>query len=333
MTQPTLADVATAAGVSVATASRVLSGARFVSDDKAKAVRKAITSLGYRHNAVASALRSQRTETVGLILPRYSTGFLSALIESVSDALDDAGLSLVLRYSSDGEAHDADTVEALLARRVDGMIICPPSEEVSRDAIAAAGRVPVVQVGRFIFGNSTDSVGLDDHRATDLLVGSLAASGARSLLSVGLSAEVPADARRIGALRASCAVNGLTFVDAIEADAVLAGGVAAANRLVDTGLEVDAVVCANDDVAHGLTTVLRLNSVDVPGQVQVASLLDVSFDDGDSRAITTLRHPWEAMGQEAVRLLLDAFGGGGTAGARRVTFAPQLLLGASTRAV
>jgi LacI family transcriptional regulator len=245
--------------------------------------------------------------------------------------------------------------------------VCPPSEEVSRETLAAAGSVPVVQVGRHLFGDATDSVGLDDNRATDLLVGSLGESGARSLVSVGLSNAVPADARRIAALRASCATHGLRLVDAVEADAVLAGGVAAANRLVGAsvgagpavlsglsassgssvssgsspagaltwaGQRVDAIVCANDDVAHGLVTVLRLNGFDVPGTVQVASLLDVSFDDGPDRQITTLRHPWAAMGREAVRLLLDELAADPAEerpGPRRVTLAPKRLVGASTR--
>lgn len=356
---PTLVDVAREAGVSIATASRVLSGAQHVSESRSRAVRKAITDLGYRHNAVASALRSQRTETVGLILPRYTTGFLSALIESVSAALDDEGMSLVLRYSADGDDHDVATVESMLSRRVDGLIICPPSEDVSRDAIAAAARVPVVQVGRHIFGDGTDSVGLDDHRATDLLVGSLADGGARSLVTVGLSPGDPADARRIAAVRASCELRDVTFVEAITADAVLAGGVAAANTLLEgstssregTGTAagagrgvprgvdveqhaVDAAICANDDVAHGLVTVLRLNGVAVPGTLQVASLLDVSLGEGDDREITTLRHPWPAMGREAVRLLIDALGSAAHAdagGARRVTLAPRLLKGRSSR--
>lgn len=355
---PTLVDVAREAGVSIATASRVLSGAQHVSESRSRAVRKAITDLGYRHNAVASALRSQRTETVGLILPRYTTGFLSALIESVSAALDDEGMSLVLRYSADGDDHDVATVESMLSRRVDGLIICPPSEDVSRDAIAAAARVPVVQVGRHIFGDGTDSVGLDDHRATDLLVGSLADGGARSLVTVGLSPGDPADARRIAAVRASCELRDVTFVEAITADAVLAGGVAAANTLLEgstssragtaaTGAgrdvprgvdveqhAVDAAICANDDVAHGLVTVLRLNGVAVPGTLQVASLLDVSLGEGDDREITTLRHPWPAMGREAVRLLIDALGSAAHAdagGARRVTLAPRLLKGRSSR--
>ena len=334
---PTLVDVAREAGVSIATASRVLSGAQHVSEARARAVRKAITELGYRHNAVASALRSQRTETVGLILPRYTTGFLSALIESVSEALDDAGLSLVLRYSAEGDDHDARTVESLLSRRVDGLVICPPTEEVSRDAVAAADRVPVVQVGRHIFGDGTDSVGLDDNRATDLLVGALADGGATELVTVGLSPADPADARRIAAVRASCELRGVRFDGARPAGAELAGGVSAANELVASGdlARLDAVVCANDDVAHGLVTVLRLNGVDVPGAVQVASLLDVSSVEGDDeREITTLRHPWPAMGREAVRLLLDALASGDrddSGGARRVTLAPRLLHGRSTR--
>ncbi|MDO9397482.1 MAG: LacI family DNA-binding transcriptional regulator, partial [Herbiconiux sp.] len=114
---PTLADVAARAGVSVATASRALSGTRAVSDDLGRRVREAARTLGYRRNAVASALRLQRTETVGLVLPRYATSFLSALIESVSDGLEQAGMSLVLRYSEPDAVHEGDNVGSLMARR------------------------------------------------------------------------------------------------------------------------------------------------------------------------------------------------------------------------
>lgn len=328
--QPTLADVATKAGVSIATASRALSGSRPVSADRQHRVDEASRALGYRHNAVASALRSRRTETVGLVLPRYSTGFLSALIESVSEGLEREQIALVLRYSAPGAVHDADNVGSLVARRVDGVIICPPSIEASRESIAAAGGVPVVQVGRFIEPDRADSVGLDEHRAMDLLAGHLAATGARSVTVVGLDESAPADVQRIRALRTAGEPLGLSVSVAAFAGAELQGGIRSAEVLIDDPATVDAVVCANDDVASGVLAVFRMHGMTVPERVQVASLLDLT-PDADTHAITTLRHPWPAMGREAVRLLVDAQKPWHDGAVRRVSLAPQLMLGSSTR--
>jgi DNA-binding LacI/PurR family transcriptional regulator len=342
--QATLADVAERAGVSVATASRALSGARPVSDDLQRKVREASRSLGYRRNAVASALRLQRTETVGLVLPRYTTSFLSALIESVSDGLERNDMSLVLRYSEPDAVHDRDNVESLIARRVDGIIICPPSLEASRESIEAAGAVPIVQVGRFVETDRSDSVGLDEDRATGMLIAHLTARAARSLVIVGLDEAVTADARRIRALRAAAEPAQVEVSVAEVTPAVLEGGIRAGERIARTALQAegagagraswggpDAIVCANDDVASGVLAVLRMRGVSVPEAVQVASLLDLSPGSPGDRAITSLRHPWPEMGREAVRLLIDAATRPGDRVARRVSLAPQLVPGASTR--
>ena len=108
---PTLAAVAEMAGVSIATASRALSGTKPVSADAVSRIQEACRVLGYRHNAVASALRSKRSGTIGLLLPRYSTGFLSTLIEAVSTALDRQGLSIVLRYIEPDALTDNEHIE------------------------------------------------------------------------------------------------------------------------------------------------------------------------------------------------------------------------------
>ncbi|MGD8193131.1 LacI family DNA-binding transcriptional regulator [Herbiconiux sp. P18] len=332
-TEPTLADVAARAGVSVATASRALTGARPVSDTLHRKVNDASRELGYRRNAVASALRLQRTETVGLVLPRYTTGFLSALIESVSEGLERNDLSLVLRYSEPDAVHDLGNVESLMARRVDGIIICPSSLEASQESIDAANGVPLVQVGRFVATDRSDSVGLDEDRATGMLVTHLVERAARRILVVGLDADAPADARRIRALRAAPAESEHVLIEiAPFTPAVLDGGIRAAERLIGGGPSAlpDAIVCANDDVASGVLAVLRMRGIAAPETVQVASLLDLTPGREDL-SVTTLRHPWPEMGREAVRLLVDAHDRGPERIARRVSLAPQLVPGHSTR--
>ena len=155
---------------------------------------------------------------------------------------------------------------------------------------------------------------------------------------VGLNPDVTSDAHRLTALGAAAARCGITIARPIIAAPTVAGGIAAGQLLVaaagpDLSGFSDAIVCVNDDVANGLLAVLRMEGVPVPEQVQVCSLLDVSFGEDEEHKITTLRHPWPAMGREAVRLLLDDLTPDPQRIARRVVLAPQLQQGASTRSL
>ncbi|MCU1405532.1 MAG: transcriptional regulator, LacI family [Glaciihabitans sp.] len=329
--EPTLEDVAKYAGVSIATASRALSGSRHVSPERAKRVAEASRAVGYRHNAVASALRSKRTETVGLVLPRYSTAFLSALMESVSSGLNARGISLVLRYSEPDAIHDHDNVEFLLSRRVDGIILCPPSELASRESVAAAGSVPVVQVGRFIDTDRTDSVGLDEDGAMSLTISHLVERGVRRITTIGMMGDEAAFARRLEALVSAAARFGMEVEKPLPGDPTLAGGIEGAEHLLPDLDGIDAIVCGNDDVALGALAVFKLHKIRVPEDLQVMSVLDVQYTDVPNRAVTTLRHPWPAMGREAVRLLLDARSATADGTPRRMSLAPQVIQGRSTR--
>lgn len=325
----TLTDVARAAGVSIATASRALSGARPVAPETLERVRQAAKDLGYQHNAVASALRSSRTQSVGLVLPRYATVFLSTLIEAVTDSLDERGDGVLLRYvAPDGADHD-ERVADLIQRRVDGIIVCPPTIAASGHANAMAHGIPLVQVGRFLDPASRSAVSLDERQSTAALAEHLARRGARRAIVVGLDPFAEADGRRIEAVVAACSAHGIVAGGPVFFGDDLAGGVAAGGDLRDRVGTDDVFVCANDDVALGLLTVLRAYGVDVPGQAQVASLMEL-YPDAHGDPLTSLRHPWHLMGVEAVEMLSQTRRDDQST-SRRTNLAATLVPGASTR--
>lgn len=329
---PTLADIAARAEVSTATASRALSGSRAVSPEKLRRVTEAVRELGYRNNLLASALRQQRSGTIGLLLPRYSTGFLSSLMESIGSALDQRGMSLVLRYVDPEVQSSFDQVQALRDRRVDGIIMCAPSEDAATSAAASADTLPIVFVGRNSEFVEADSVGLDDDRATAMLIDHLALRGARSLAVFGLDPREPAEAHRLQALIFAAERRGLTVEVPFPSGQEIADGIAAVEKLLDSAdPDFDAIVCSNDELALGALTALRMRAVAVPQHVQVASLRDVSYTEQNPRVITTLRHHWPEMGREAVRMLAAHISAESPPQlSTRVVLAPMLLPGEST---
>lgn len=325
----TLADVAAEAGVSTATVSRALSGSRPVSPDTLKRVRAAAARLGYRHNAVASALRSNRTQSVGIVLPRYATVFLSALIESVTESLDVQGIGTLLRYvAPDGADHD-ERVADLLDRRVDGLIVCPPTIEASGHAQRLSHGLPIVQVGRFLDPDTPSAVSLDETTSAGLLANHLARTGTRRIITIGLDPDAAADATRIRSVEDACAARGIAPGAVVYRGSDLLAGVTAAEELWDAVAAGETLVCANDDVATGVVTVLRARGVRVPDDVQIASLLQL-YPDAQGTPLTSLRHPWRQMGAEAVEMLEHAQRSR-VAARRRTALSADLIVGASTR--
>lgn len=325
----TLADVAAEAGVSTATVSRALSGSRPVSPDTLKRVRAAAARLGYRHNAVASALRSNRTQSVGIVLPRYATVFLSALIESVTESLDAQGIGALLRYvAPDGADHD-ERVADLLDRRVDGLIVCPPTIEASGHAQRLSHGLPIVQVGRFLDPDTPSAVSLDETTSAGLLASHLARTGTRRIITIGLDPDAPADATRIRSVEDACAARGIARGAVVYRGSDLLAGVTAAEDLWDAVTPGETLVCANDDVATGVLTVLRARGIRVPEEVQIASLLQL-YPDAQGTPLTSLRHPWRQMGAEAVEMLEHAQRSR-VAARRRTALSADLVVGASTR--
>lgn len=325
----TLSDVALDAGVSTATASRALAGSRPVAPDTLKRVRAAAARLGYRHNAVASALRSNRTQSVGLVLPRFATVFLSALIESVTENLDARGIGALLRYvAPDGADHD-ERVADLLDRRVDGLIVCPPTIEASGHARRLSHGLPLVQVGRFLDPLTPSAVSLDESASAEVLASHLRRTRSHRVTVIGLDPEAPADARRIASVTRACAAQGIVVGDVVHCGSDLLAGVTAAEGLHDRVTTDETLVCANDDVATGVLTVLRARGVRVPDDVQIASLLQL-YPDAQGVPLTSLRHPWHEMGAEAVEMLEQA-DRSNVAARRRTSLPATLVVGASTR--
>ena len=145
----TIADVAREAGVSTASVSRTLSGARPVTQATATAVREASDRLGFRANKVARALRIQSTHMIGLLVPNITYPFFPQLIQAVETELRIDGRGLLLVDSLNDATLEAERVEDLLDRQVDGLIVIPCHRHQSESTLLRASRqTNVVQLDR-----------------------------------------------------------------------------------------------------------------------------------------------------------------------------------------
>lgn len=308
MQQVTLASVASTAGVSTATASRVLSGVRPGSPATAKRVRDAAQSLGYTGNSIARALRRRTTGTIGMVVPSIGNPFFTSLVEEVEHHLASRGLNLFLCDARNDPALEARRVTSLTRGNVDGILISPCHRRISRPALeAAAATVPVVQLDRYVDEMDGDRVLLDDDHAMHLVVDHVANAGARTAAFVTSTAGSSSAQLRLDSVRRWCARRGVTLAPhhVLDGEFSLHFGSRAADALVATSGLPDAIICSDDLLAVGVLKGLAHRGATAPDDVLVTGFDDIDLASLITPSITTLRQPRERMAAEAVRLLME----------------------------
>jgi len=331
----TLRDVAKMAGVHPSTASRILSGSRRGDPEAASRILSAAETLGYRTNRIARALRQQSTTTVGMVVPDLENPFFPALVKSIEAALSREGYALLLCDAQNDPDVEAERVDALLQRQVDGLVVCPVHLTRSAETVrTASAQVPTVQVDRRV-GGPTDFAGVDQEMVIALVLEHLRQLGRTRLAFLTSDDSVYTVAQRTDAYRR------LTADDPASRDAVLAGqltlrwGIEAVSELLATGERLpDALVCANDLIALGAMQRLRQAGARVPEDVAVTGVDDTAFGQVAEPSLTTVKQPIDQLGAEAIGMLMERVarvrsGGDGLA-ARTLVLAPELLVRHST---
>ncbi|GAV32126.1 purine nucleotide synthesis repressor [Coriobacteriaceae bacterium EMTCatB1] len=328
----TIKDVAQRAGVSVATASRVLSGAQRVSPELTARVRKAARELGYRHNALARALRYGKTATVGMIVPEIENPFFPSLVESVERALNRTDRNLLLCDAQQSAAMERSRARTLLERRVDGLVVVPVSMTDSAAMVEElASLVPVVQLDRHVEGHFADWVGIDNDFGMMLAVNHVVSLGAQRVVFVSATPESSAARQRLSGFNTAIRKVGLRsnrppLLGAFSVD----WGREAAKTLVAERPLPDAIVCGNDEIAVGLLGEFHRRHVRVPDDVMVTGFDDIRFASLANPPLTTVRQPAEAIANQAIRLL-DARIEDMSLPVQRIAVSPQLVIRESTR--
>ncbi|MFV0634099.1 LacI family DNA-binding transcriptional regulator [Demequina sp.] len=290
----TLRDVAIAAGVSPATASRALSAPDTVSTARRHRVIEAAERLGYQPNRSAQALASGHSGHVGLVLPDLANPSFAAIAKGVQAQARGTRYSVLVADTDEDPRAELAIVRDLQAN-VDGLVLCSPRmpEEQIREC-AAAG--PIVLVNREVEG--LPSVTFDSASGVTQALQHLRALGHRHVAYIGGPTSSWSDAHR---RRALDSVDGIQVADVGSHRPVHQGGVAAADLALETG--ATAFLCYNDLIALGVMSRLRARDVRVPEDVSVLGFDDIGAATYVSPQLTTVAIPLTRAGHEAITLL------------------------------
>lgn len=293
----TLRDVARAAGVSPATASRALAQPHKVSPGRRAEVERAAAALGYRH---PSAKPEATWRSLGLIVPDMENPFFAAIAKAVQRRARAAGLAVLVADTDDDAALEAEPM-AQMRELVDGIILCSP--RMGDDALAElVGGPEVLLVNRR--SEHLRSVVVDNRDGVRQALAHLHALGHRHVAYAGGPRASWSDAERRSGLSPEVhGLDGLTTTSLGHFPPTFAGGVAAADLLVASG--ATAAIAHNDLIALGLLDRLRARNTAVPAAISVVGFDDVPAAGFVSPALTTVSVPLDRLGRAAVDLLLD----------------------------
>jgi LacI family transcriptional regulator, repressor for deo operon, udp, cdd, tsx, nupC, and nupG len=311
--KPTIRDVATVAGVSRGTVSRVINGGHWVSPEARVAVEEAIRSTGYTANHAARSLATGRANSLAFLLTEpqhllFEDPTFSLLLRGAAEALAQRNMTLVLLVA--GTPAERQNVEHFVgAGHVDGvMLISSHESDPLLESLLEAG-VPTVCCG-VPLGHQADvpAVSVDESGSARVMARHLRDRGRRRIAMIAGPHDTPGGRYRLEGFREEL---GADFAPELveEGDYSMDSGAAAMASLLDRTRDIDAVFAANDRMAAGAVTTLRKAGLRVPEDVAVAGFDDSGLAARHEPPLTTMRQPWDRISEEMVAMLLDVIDG------------------------
>ncbi len=325
---PTIRDVASHAGVSVATVSRVINNSPHkVHRATRQRVLRTVSRLGYHPNIVAQGLRRGTSRSIALIVPDISNPFFPAIARGVEDVARRHGYALLLG-NTDGDAEREHAYLDILRKRwVDGVLFASAGGDDRHLRALRADGVPAVLIARDAADGAIDTVVVDSFAGMRLATSHLLRLGHRRIAYIGgPHALSVARERRRGYRQALCDFNVRPDPSLIVAgDFRVDGGRAAVRRLLARRRAFTAVVAANDLTAIGALEALRAAGRRIPDDVAVVGFDDIPFAAFVDPPLTTVAQPTYRLGALAMERLLALMNGEAVT-ARRIVLAPQLVV-------
>ncbi len=305
----TIEDIAKRANVSKSTVSRVLNGSAVVNHQKQAAVHQAVIDLNYTPNMFAQGLASGKSMTLGILTQNIGSPFYDSVAQGVIEGLAGSGYSPTVIDRRWEQTRDAASIETLISRKVDGILIVGGDMSAS-ELQSYKKQLPIIVAAREVEGFEGQCVSVNNKKIGYLATKHLLEQRHTRIAFIhGIEGHPDAQNRFAGHLEA-LEEAGISRSDELVYQGDFSGhaGLRAVNHLLDQGIRFSAIVAANDMVAFGARLALYRRSIGVPDDVSIIGCDDQAEAAFMTPPLTTMRQPSYEMGFVASKALLSLIG-------------------------
>ena len=310
----TILDVAKAAGVSVATVSRVINNSGFVAQDTRAKVQKAIDKLAYSPNVYSRNLRKQESRMILVLLPDLENPFYGKILTGMEKRAREDGYGLLIGTTNKDPIREHAQLKLLDQKQADGVVLLSPV--LPPDALEQLNqRFPVVQCCEYLEGADVSCVTIDNYAAYYQLARHLIQLGHRNIHMLSSVNEFSSTYTRENAFRAALLDNGLPFSESMirRGNYSFETGYAGTQALLRMENRPTAIMCVSDTVAAGCMSAACDAGLSIPGDLAITGFDDIDLARMLHPALTTVHQPHSQLGFTAIDLLLQRITSGANA--------------------
>jgi LacI family transcriptional regulator len=297
--------VAMLAGVSIATVSAVINGTAAVRPERKKRVLDAMTALNYFPDAIARGLKTGKTNAIGVVVPDITNAFYPEVIRGVEDTAREAGYSVLLCDSNEDPQREAEHLNSLFSRRVDGVLLacCVNSTAYSG---TFRGRYPVIFVDRIPPIACEGAVSSDNIHAGSMATRHLIDLGHQRIAMVVGHLGLSPHRDRLEGFRKAMQESHLPILDEylVSGDVQIEDSLRTCRQLLDLPNPPTAIMVGNNKLLLGVLAGLEERGVRVPDQISILGFDDYLWNRHFSPSLTAVAQSTLEMGQRACQLLL-----------------------------
>ena len=309
----TMYDLARKLKFSIATISRALKDDPVVSKKTKKKIFELAEEMGYRSNHFARNLRNQRTDTIGVIVPRLNSYFMSTVIAGIESVANSEGYNLIISQSSESAQKEKLNAKTMFNNRVDGLLVSLSydTEDITHFDQFSRKNIPVILFDRGEQHDIFTNVLIDNRKAAYEATKHLIEQGCKKIVHITAKPKRNVYVDRLDGYKQALAENNIEFNDAyvIIGNLSLEAGTEAASAILKMDPFPDGVFVANDNCAVGCMLSLKQAGIQIPEDIAFVGFNNDPVSKVIEPNLTTINYPGYEMGEVAARNLINHLNG------------------------
>ncbi|KOH42690.1 LacI family DNA-binding transcriptional regulator [Sunxiuqinia dokdonensis] len=305
----TIHDIARELNISASTVSRALNDNPRIRKSTKEKIKALALELGYQPNTIASNLRTQKTHTIGIVVPLINRHFFSTFISGVEDVAFDAGYNVIISQSKDLLQKEQQIVNSMFSNRVDGLItsLSMQTSAFEHFQLFANKNIPLVFFDRIAPGFEANKIIVDDFACGFKATQHLIDEGYQRIAHLAGPTVLNTYHDRMEGYKSALIKNNMPLEDELIICNRLTrmDGQEAIKKLLDLKNPPDAVFCGNDTSALSMIVYLKSQGIRIPEDFGIVGFSNEPFSEVVTPSISTLKQPAQEMGQKAAELIIN----------------------------